>query len=114
MGLAKRRLYKPDRRPARAKGVLGKHSVEKMAPVGCLDATEGEVAKALFVLARQSGVTVGRGSGYDPLRDIYTVIGKSASTGKVQDFDIEGGVVAELIRVARILNGGRMDRCGLL
>lgn len=101
--MAKRRLYKPERKPARKKGVL-----YKMAPISLPDANEGEVAKAIFALGKLAGVTVGQGSGYDSLRDEYTVIGKSADTGKAQDFVLKGETVAELIVVARMLNGGKM------
>ena len=105
MGIAKRRLYKPERKPARTKGVL-----YKLAPIGCIDASQGEVAKAIFAMALQAGFAIGRGSGYDPLRDEYTVIGKSRETGKVQDVKIQGADVAELIRFARRLNGGKLQR----
>jgi hypothetical protein len=105
MGLAKRRLYKPERRPARIKGVL-----YGMAPIGLPDANAGEVAKALFALAKEAGVKVGRGSGYDSLRDEYTVVGKSAATGLARDYKIDGSTVAQLITFARLLAGGKMDR----
>lgn len=108
-GLTKRRLYKPERRAARDKGVFGRHSKTKLAPTGCPDANEGEVAKALYALAREAGVIVGRGSGYDGVADKYTVIGKSMETGKAQDFSIDGGTVADLIHFARVLNGGPMS-----
>jgi hypothetical protein len=106
MGLAKTRLYKPDRAPARKRGVL-----YDKAPIGLVDARETEVAKALFALAREAGVDVGQGSGYDSLRDEYSVVGKSRATGKAQDFKIQGAEVASLIIFARQLNGNRvLDR----
>lgn len=105
MGLVRRRLYKPERSPARVKGTMYLY-----APIGLPDATEGEVAKALFAIGKEAGVSIGRGSGYDSLRDEYTVIGKSRATGKAQDYKIAGAEVATLIKLARIWNGGKMDR----
>jgi hypothetical protein len=102
-GLSKRRLYKPERAPARKAGVL-----YNSAPISMPDATAGEVAKAIFALAQEAGVIVGQGSGYDSLKDVYTVVGKSRATGKAQDWQVEGAVVAEVIGLARMLNGGRM------
>jgi hypothetical protein len=107
-GLTKRRLYKPERSPARKRGIFGKHSVHKLAPVSCPDANEGEVAKALYAVAREAGVIIGQGSGYDALRDEYTVIGKSMATGKAQDFTIAGAEIGVCIKLARMLNGGQM------
>lgn len=121
-GLVKRRLYKPERRPARKHGVFGKAleyanakfkpKVDPFAPVGLPDASAGEVRKALFAMCQSAGVVVGQGSGYEALRDEYHVIGKSMATGKAQDFKIAGAEVAELIRVARMLNGGPMVATG--
>lgn len=102
MGLSKRRLYKPERRPARKRGVL-----EKDAPLSVPDASRFEIASAIFAIAKEAGVKVGRGSGYDPLRDEYTVIGKSTATGKAQDFKIAGSEVANAIVLFRYLNGGK-------
>ena len=103
--MARRRLYKPERAPARKKGIL-----YKMAPIALLDANKEEVAMALFALAKMAGVTVGQGSGYDPLRDEYKVVGKSRATGKAQDFTIRGEEVATTIVLARQLNGGKMEQ----
>ncbi len=115
IGRARRPLYKRPRPPARDKGVLSaiKNGLYELAPVALPDANEGEVSKAIFALALQADVLVGRGSGYDGLKDEYTVIGKSRTTGKAQDFKIKGEVVAELIRVARLFNGGKMTRGSL-
>jgi len=102
LGRARRRLYKPDRVPDRDEGVLS-----KQAPVACLDANVKEIAMALFSICESVGVVVGRGADYDPLRDMYTVVGKSRATGKAQDFKVEGGHVAALIWLLRGLNGVR-------
>jgi hypothetical protein len=104
--------YKKPRRPATDKGVFEskfRNDICALAPIGCIDANSGEVTKALAVLAYQSGVIPGRGCGYEPLKDQYTIIGKSIKSGKAQDFRVEGETVAELIHVARALNGGKME-----
>ena len=112
-GLTKRRLYKPERRPARTKGVL-----DKQAPVACPDANKTEIAMALATLCHASNVAVGRGGTYDPLKDEYTVIGKvldggrdasGAPTGRAQDITVKGHEVAALIKLARIMNGGKLE-----
>lgn len=116
MGRAKRPLYKRERPAARDKGVFAatiRNGLYELAPIGCPDANAGEVAKAIFAIAWEAGVKVGRGSGYDGLKDEYTVIGKSRETGKAQDFKVRGAEVADLIRYARILNGGKLDRGAL-
>jgi hypothetical protein len=109
MGLAKRRLYKPERKPARKRGVL-----HEQAPIGCANANANEIALALFSLAAEAGVAIGRGGTYDSLRDEYTVVGKSRETGKVQDFKVQGAEVAALIKVARMMNGGKLERGALV
>lgn len=105
IGLARRRLYKPERAPARKKGVIGRY-----APIGLTNANPTEIRLALFALASEAGVVVGRGAEYDPLRDRYKVVGKSKATGKAQDFTIEGAEVATAIMWARALNGGRLEK----
>jgi hypothetical protein len=107
MGLTKRRLCKPERKPARKKGVLEKH-----APIGCLSANKAEIALAVYSLCEDAGYVVGRGGDYDPLRDQYTVVGKHKETGKVQDITVEGAEVATLIKLVRRLNGGRLQKAG--
>lgn len=115
-GLARRRLYKPERRPARTKGVL-----DKQAPIGLPNANKNEIALALFALAQQAGVAIGRGGSYDALRDEYTLTGKvldggidakGIKTGRVQDIKVQGAEVASVIKVARMMNGGRLVRTG--
>lgn len=101
MGLAKRRLYKPERRAPRKKGVLG----HDQAPVGCPDANAKEIAMALASLCQASHVEPGRGGDYDRVKDVYTVVGRSKLTGKAQDFKIEGFAVAFLIQTLRGWNG---------
>lgn len=109
--LIKRPLYKAPRQPARKKGIFSgvhRNDVCEFAPGNCKDANAGEVSKAIYALAMEAGVSVGRGYGYYTDKDEYEVIGKSLATGKAQDFKIKGEVVAKLIRYARILNGGPM------
>ena len=102
MGLTKRRLYRPERAPARKKGVL-----HNQAPIGCVSANAKEIALALYSLCWDAGYVVGQGGQYDSLRDEYTVIAKRKDTGLVQDVTVHGAEVADLIKLARRLNGGR-------
>ena len=112
MGLVKRRLYKPERRAARKKGVIG-----KLAPMDCPDATQPEVVSAIAIICGECNVRVGRGGEYDTLRDEYTVIAKvldggvqdGVPTGKAQDVKIKGAEVAAAILFARALALGRND-----
>ena len=102
VGKAKRRFYKPERKPTRKKGVL---EIDKQAPVGCLDANRYEIAMALYSLCRaatDAEIEIGRGGSYDPIRDEYTVTGKI--NGKAQDMTIEGVAVAALINQLRLWN----------
>lgn len=105
MTRARRRLYRPERAPARKKGVL-----HKQAPIGCPNATPTEIAMALFSIGEQAHMIPGRGGTYDSLKDQYTLVGKvldggkdsdGTPTGKVQDIVIEGADVAFLIRFMR-------------
>lgn len=101
MGLAKRRLYKPERKPARMKGVL-----HEQAPVGCPDASVKEIAMAIAALCQSVAIDIGRGGSYDAIKDEYVIVGKNRMTGKAQDFKVEGVAVAALINQLRLWNGG--------
>jgi hypothetical protein len=105
MGLTKRDIYKPDRKAARKKGVL-----ETNAPAAMLDASNAEVAMAIYAICEEAGVIIGRAEGYNALRDEYTVVGKSKETGRAQDWKVKGFEVALLIGFLRQLNGGKFDR----
>ena len=107
MGLVKRRLYKKDRKPARKKGALS-----KMAPISLPDASKFEITSAIAVLLHACNVIIGRGNEYDPLKDMYHLTAKSLTDNKVCDFQVRGSDVADLIKVARSLNGGRMQKRG--
>lgn len=113
--LVRRRLYKPDRPPARDLGVFGaggrgdtRGIMCRYAPVAMPEANAGEVVRAIAAICKTAGVIVGRGCGYESIRDEYTVVGKSRATGKAQDFRVKGEEVATVIRMARLLNGGPM------
>lgn len=93
---AKRRLYKPERSPARVKGVVGKN-----APVSLPDAKRNEIAMALYSICKEAGFIVGRGAEYDALKDIYTLIGKSRETGKAQEVKVHGFEVGAVIQMCR-------------
>lgn len=108
MGLAKRRLYKPDRTPARTKGVIG--TIGRNAPIALPDASRSEIVTAIYALGREAGVIIGRGADYDQLKDVYTVLGKSSETGRPQDFTVQGSAVADVICLARFLNRGPHGR----
>jgi len=114
-GRAKRRTYKPERKPARKKGVF---SFEKQAPVDCPDANHYEIAMALYSICRSTWaisdtgdnnsetdarLEIGQGGDYDPIKDQYTVIGKV--NGKAQELMIPGIAVAALINTLRMWNG---------
>lgn len=109
-GLIKRRLYKPERKPARRKGVLG-----QQAPVGCPDANHYEIAMAIAAICEEAQMEPGIGGEYDALKDEYTIIGRvrdggvdtstGMRTGKVQDIKIPGAAVAALIGTLRAWNG---------
>lgn len=107
----RKQLYKRDRAPARAKGVLAMpglpRGLSQLAPLGCPDANVTEVKSAIFVLAWRSGLVVGKGSGYDAMKNTYEVIGQSRRDGRKQDMTIQGEAVADLIKLTRILNGGQ-------
>lgn len=104
--LVRRPMYRKERAPARTKGILRSEA----APAALPDANSGEVALALFALADEAGVIVGRAGSYDNYKDEYTVIGKSKATGKAQDFIIHGREVADVIVLARLCNGGPLVR----
>lgn len=108
MSLRKKRLYKPERAPARTKGVI---AIEHQAPVGCPDANHAEIAMALASICKAGNMVAARGGQYDPIRDEYTIIG--TISGKAQDIKIEGVAVAVLINQLRVWNGGAFDKKGL-
>ena len=109
-GLKTSRWYKPERRPARTKGVLN-----GQAPVGCPDANNKEIAMAIFSICESADVVIGRGGEYDKLRDEYTVVGKSKVTGKAQDFKFPGLAVAALILWMRAVHNGQpFDQMALM
>lgn len=106
-------MYRPERAPARRKGVLN-----KQAPVSCPDACPEEIAMALFSIGEAAHMIPGQGGTYDALKDRYTLVGKvldggvdaaGIPTGKVQDLEIEGSAVAALIWTLRGWNGGRYE-----
>ena len=109
-GLVRRKLYKRERRAPRKAGVL-----RDQAPVGCPDATKAEILTAIMALAREAGFRVGQGGEYYALGDRYTVIGVSLADHKAQDIVLDGAVVAEVIKLNRLMRDGTMDpQTGLL
>jgi hypothetical protein len=61
---------------------------------------------ALFALCKEALFVIGRGAEYEPLKDVYTVIGKSMTTGKAQEMTVRGEEVGLVIQLARSMNGG--------
>ena len=104
MGLVKRKLYRRPRTPARTKAVIGKY-----APIACMDASEFEVSAALAVIGHMANKDIGRGLGYDSLKDTYTVVCKNRKTAKAEDLEISGSDVAALIRMTRMMAGEKMN-----
>lgn len=103
--LAKRPNYRPERRPARAKGVF-----KDEAPLACPGATKYEIVTALCVVAKQLGIQIGRGVGYDKHRDEYTVIGKTGRFALPQDYVIPGEYVAACILLWRKTMGAAQQQ----
>ena len=103
MGLVKKRLYKPDRKPARIKGVL-----YNQAPIGLVDATKSEVLTAIMGVCLTTGVIPARGCGYDSLRDEYTIAGYNKSDKKFADVKISGQEVVVLIKFLRDMTKGKL------
>ena len=103
MALTHRRLYKPDRKPARIKGVL-----YNQAPICLVDATKAEVLTAIAGVCLSSGVIPARGCGYDSIRDEYTIAGYSKSDKKLKDVKVSGYEVGELIKFLRTITAGKL------
>ncbi len=103
-GLVKRRLYKPERAPARVRGsasLIG--STE-------LRISKDEARLAIFALCCEAGLIVGRGLSYDKRADEFVVLAKDRESGKVVEARLAGERIAGLVAAARILNGGRLER----
>lgn len=94
----KRRLYKPERAPARTKGQI---KIGSWAPISLPSAKPNEIAMALYSICKEAGFKIGRGGDYDPIRDEYRMIGKSIETGKAQDVLIHGAEVGAVIQMVR-------------
>ncbi len=97
------RLYKAPRSPARVKG-SGMHTFP-----GLPDASLGEINKGLVAVCWDIGCEVGRKTEYCSNQDKFRVVGKSRQTGKAQDFILEGHLVVDAIRIARLLHGGKLQ-----
>lgn len=92
IGRARRRMYKPERAPARHKSGIG-----LQPPVGCPDANANEVEKSIPIVCKQFGILPGRALGYDKQRDEYVVVGKTGRWALPQDYRVPGHLVAGLI-----------------
>lgn len=101
MGLAKRRLYKPDRAPARAKH--WRHDPSVRLTEADLSLYEAEIGIA--AVGWDSGIGVGRVLGYDPHRNVFHVVGKRVKDKRAVDCEIAGWRVSQAVVAARILAG---------
>ena len=101
MGLIKRRLYKPDRLPPRARAWdPGPNAMFTEANLSLYEAEIG-----LAAVGFDSGVVVGRILGYDKRKNIFHVTGKRMVDNKAVDASIAGSRVSRAIISARILAG---------
>lgn len=91
--------YRPERAPARKRGVLGTEP-----PNECKSATPHEIITGLCIAAKQLGITIGQGGEYDKTTGMYTVVGKDIATGKVGDWKIPGHLVATITKEWRKLH----------
>lgn len=99
--LARRNLYKRERRPARYDDKTG-----EMPPIGCPDATPFEIVSTINAYAKAVlKIDVGRTNGYDKQRDEYTVIAKHGRWEKPRDYKIPGEDIALTIKVFRTSQG---------
>jgi hypothetical protein len=109
-GVTRRRLYKPERRAARANGP---------AIVGmCTEAdiSIAECRAALWTLCKRAGLMLGRLLDYDAASDEFTVQVEVIDTREVTDAKIKGGAVTAVVRAARVqaiiagkeLEGGKL------
>jgi hypothetical protein len=96
--LARRPLYKPERKKGRKRGVLGTE-----APAGAPDATPHEIITSICVVAKQLGIKIGQGGEYDRQRDVYVVVGKKGRWLTPKDYAIPGYLVAGVINQWRIV-----------
>ena len=101
MALRKRRLYKPDRAPARAKAWQPAPGV-KLTEAG-LSLYEAELGIA--AVGWDSGIGVGRVIGYDQQANVFHVVGKRLKDKKVVDARIAGWRVSQAVVAARIIAG---------
>lgn len=101
MGLRKRRLYKPDRAPARAKA---------WAPAPGTKLTEADLSLyeaelGIAAVGYDSGFIVGRIIGYDSKKNAFHVTGKRLRDGKALDARMAGWRVSRAVIAARIIAG---------
>jgi hypothetical protein len=95
--LARRQMYKRQRRPARHDDHTG-----SMPPIGAPDATAFEIISTINAYAKVVlKIDVGRTNGYDKQKDEYSVIGKAGRFEVPRDYRVPGAHVALLIQAWR-------------
>lgn len=99
--MKRRRIYKPDRKPARADGIKIDGQITEAS------LTMDEVRMALWCVGKNAGILIGRILGYDRMRDEFTVRACSLIDQTEFDAKIRGEVVGHVVRLARLENGGR-------
>jgi hypothetical protein len=99
--LARRRMYKRERRPARHDDSTG-----NMPPVGMPDATPFEIVSSINAYAKAVlKIDVGRTNGYDAQKDEYSVIAKAGRWETPRDYKIPGAHIAMAIHAWRCGQG---------
>jgi len=101
MGLVKRRLYRPDRAPARAKHWTPPPGVRLTE--ANLSLYEAELGVA--AVGWDSGFIVGRILGYDSRTNMFRCVGKRMSDKVAAEADIPGARVSASVIAARIIAG---------
>ena len=107
MGLARRRLYKPERKPGRVKAWMPAPGTKLTEA----DLSQYEAELGIAATGFDRGIIVGRILGYDRHRNAFTVVGKRRMDGKAVEAIFPGSVVSSAIVAARIIaNVKRLTR----
>lgn len=101
MGLARRRLYKPDRAPPRFRHWKPTPGV-KLTEAGL---SLYEVELGVAAVAYNSGFRVGRILGYDKDRNVFHVVGTRYKDSKPIDAKVAGWRVSRAVLECRLIAG---------
>ena len=69
--------------------------------------TQAEILSAVWVVGRHSGKRILRIHGYDRAKDQFSCGALDVLTGTLCDVTVNGGPVADVVRLARLLIGKR-------